>query len=317
MVPLGRHATSHGHPRHARRRAGKRGIVATSEAARLARLRAQIINSRDLPTIPVLLARVLAVVDGDRTSTRDLVEVMQRDQALTGRVLRLANSGFFGFAREVSTLPRAVMILGFGTVRSLALGVKVWETLISRSALPLASLWEHSALVGAASRLIAQRTRAADPEAAFTAGLLHDVGRVVLALRFPGEYASMLEAAPDLDGAPAPLEARERAVFGIDHAQAGAWLAESWKLPVSIVEAAAHHHDPMPSGAPLHGSTIVSLANRLVHWTDLDGGAVDPEAERQLATVDAAGLSLAAWVEIAAILQGQKGDLRHFFGGTG
>lgn len=291
--------------------------MATSEAARLARLRAQIINSKDLPTIPVLLARVLAVVDGDRSSTRELVDVMQRDQALTGRVLRLSNSGFFGFAREVSTLARAVMILGFGTVRSLALGVKVWETLIGRTVLPLTALWEHSALVGAASRLIAQRTRVADPEEVFTAGLLHDVGRVVLALRFPGEYAAMLEAAPELDGAPAPLEARERAVFGIDHAQAGAWLAESWKLPRSIVDAAAHHHDPIAPGTPLCGTTIVSLANRLVHWTDLDGGVVDPEAERQLAAVGAARLSLAAWVEIAAILQGQKGDLRQFFGGTG
>src|SRR6185369_7884505 len=208
--------------------------VATSEAARLAQLRAQIINSKDLPTIPVLLARILAVVDGDRSSTRDLVEVMQRDQALTGRVLRLANSGFFGFSREVSTLARAVMILGFGTVRSLALGVKVWETLMGRAPLPLTDLWEHSALVGAASRLIAQRTRAADPEEVFTAGLLHDVGRVVLALRFPGEYAAMLEAAPELDGVRAPLDARERAVFGIDHSQAGAWLAESWKLPRAI-----------------------------------------------------------------------------------
>src|SRR4051794_29369470 len=112
---------------HMRCRMGKRGGIrgmATSEAARLARLRAQIINSKDLPTIPVLLARILTVVDGERSSTRDLVEVMQRDQALSGRVLRLANSGFFGFAREVATVSRAVMILGFGTVRSLALGVK-------------------------------------------------------------------------------------------------------------------------------------------------------------------------------------------------
>jgi putative nucleotidyltransferase with HDIG domain len=291
--------------------------VATSEAARLARLRAQIINSKDVPTIPVLLARILAVVGADRSSTRELVEVMQRDQALTGRVLRLANSGFFGFSREVSTLARAVMILGFGTVRSLALGVKVWETLIGRASVPLTELWQHSALVGAASRLIAQRTRAADPEEVFTAGLLHDIGRVVLALRFPGEYAALLEAAPELDGTPAPLEARERAVFGIDHSQAGAWLAESWKLPPVISEAAARHHDPIAPGTPLAAAVIVNLANRLVHWTDLDGGAVDPEAERQLAAVAAAGLSLGAWVEIAAVLQGQKGDLRQFFGGEG
>jgi len=92
--------------------------MATSEAARLARLRAQIINAKDLPTIPVLLARIRAVVDGERSSTRDLVEVMQRDEALSARVLRLANSGFFGFAREVSTVSRRRDAVSLRTRRS-------------------------------------------------------------------------------------------------------------------------------------------------------------------------------------------------------
>jgi putative nucleotidyltransferase with HDIG domain len=282
--------------------------MVSGDAAQLARLRAQILNSKDLPTIPVLLARILAVVDGERSSARELVDVMQRDQALTGRVLRLANSGFFGFSRQVATLARAVMILGFSTVRSLAVGVKIWETLRGRDGLALTELWQHSALVGAAARLIARRVRAADPEEIFTAGLLHDMGRVVLNLRFPAESAAVASAAgPDL------LE-RERAAFGIDHTQAGAWLAEAWSLPRSIVEAAGRHHDPITPGAPLGVALIVNLANRLVHWTDLDGGAIDPEAERLLQDVGD-GLSLAAWVEIAALLQGQKGDLREFFGG--
>jgi len=281
--------------------------MGSSDAAHLARLRAQILNSKDLPTIPVLLARILAVVDGERTPARDLLEVMQRDQALTGRVLRLANSGFFGFSREVATLPRAVMILGFSAVRSLALGVKIWETMRGRDGLSLTELWEHSALVGAAARLIARRVHAADPEEIFTAGLLHDVGRAVLNLRFPAEYA-VVSAASGVD-----LLERERAAFGVDHAQAGAWLAEAWSLPESIVEAAASHHQPITPGTPLGAAVIVNLANRLVHWTDLDGGAIEPDAERLLQGIGD-GLSFAAWVEIAVLLQGQKGDLREFFG---
>jgi putative nucleotidyltransferase with HDIG domain len=275
----------------------------------LARIRAQILNSKDLPTMPVLLARILAVVDGERASSRDLVEVMQRDQALTGRVLRLANSGFFGFARQVSTLPRAVMLLGFSTVRSLALGVKIWETFAARGDRALTELWQHSALVGAAARLIAHRTRAADPEEAFTAGLLHDMGRAVLQLRFPAEYDTVLRLTEPT------LEEREQATFGIDHACAGAWLAEAWGLPPLIVEAAAHHHDPIVAGQALDPALVVNLANRLVHWTDLDAGHVDPDAERQLEELGAVGLSLATWSEIAVILQGQKGDLAQFFGG--
>jgi len=281
--------------------------VASGDAAHLARLRAQILNSKDLPTIPVLLARILAVVDGEHSSARELVDVMQRDQALTGRVLRLANSGFFGFSRQVATLPRAIMILGFSTVRSLALGVKIWEVMRGRDGLSLTELWEHSALVGAAARLIARRVRAADPEEIFTAGLLHDVGRAVLNLRFPAEYAAAASAT-----GPDRLE-RERAAFGIDHTQAGAWLAEAWSLPQSIVETAACHHDPITPGMPLGAAVIVNLANRLVHWTDLDDGAIAPDAERLLQEVGG-GLSLTAWAEIAVLLQGQKGDLREFFG---
>lgn len=281
--------------------------MASGDTAHLARLRAQILNSKDLPTIPVLLARILAVVDGEHSSARELVDVMQRDQALTGRVLRLANSGFFGFSRQVATLPRAIMILGFSTVRSLALGVKIWEAMRGRDGLSLTELWEHSALVGAAARLIARRVRVADPEEIFTAGLLHDIGRAVLNLRFPAEYAAAASAT-----GPDRLE-RERAAFGIDHTQAGAWLAEAWSLPQSIVETAACHHDPITPGMPLGAAVIVNLANRLVHWTDLDDGVIAPDAERLLQEVGG-GLSLTAWAEIAVLLQGQKGDLREFFG---
>ena len=281
--------------------------MASTDATRLARLRAQILNSKDLPTIPVLLARILAVVDGERSSTRELVEVMQRDQALTGRVLRLANSGFFGFAREVASLPRAVMLLGFASVRSLALGVKIWETLAGHG-LSLADLWEHSALVGAAARLIAHHTRTGEPEEVFTAGLLHDMGRAILNLRFPAEYGQVAS------GTEGTLMERERATFGIDHAQAGAWLAEAWALPTAIVESAARHHEAIVPGRALTTPTIVNLANRLVRWTDLDAGAIDPEAERLLGD-EGVGLTLAAWIEIAALLQGQKSALRQVFGG--
>src|SRR5690349_8673560 len=162
--------------------------MSTTGAQDLARLRAEIVNARDVPTIPVLLLRILRVVDGERTSAKDLVELTQKDQALAGRVLRLANSGFFACARQVSTLPRAVMLLGFATVKNLALGIKIWETLAPKGGPDMAALWEHSALVGAAARLIAQRTRAADPDECFTAGLLHDIGRVVLHMKFAAVY---------------------------------------------------------------------------------------------------------------------------------
>jgi putative nucleotidyltransferase with HDIG domain len=281
--------------------------MSTTGAQDLARLRAEIVNARDVPTIPVLLLRILRVVDGERASAKDLVELMQRDQALAGRVLRLANSGFFACSREVATLSRAVMLLGFSAVKNLALGIKIWETLSQRGGPGIAKLWEHSALVGAAARLIAQRTRAADPEEVFTAGLLHDIGRVILRIRFAAVYDRMTDLGGDT-----PLVVRERDAFGVDHAQAGAWLGESWALPPSIVEAAGAHHDELSPGTALSAPVIVNVANRLVHWTDVDQGVLAPEAEAALAGM--AGLSFGACVEIAAQLQGQKDDLKVFYG---
>ena len=281
--------------------------MSTTQAEDLARLRAEIVNARDVPTIPVLLLRILRVVDGERTSAKDLVDLMQRDQALAGRVLRLANSGFFACSREVGTLSRAVMLLGFSAVKNLALGIKIWETLAGQGGPGIAALWEHSALVGAAARLIAQRTKSADPEEMFTAGLLHDLGRVVLRIRFAAVYDRVATAGSDV-----PLIVRERDAFGVDHAQAGSWLGESWALPQSIVDATRLHHDEIASGTPLEGPVIINLANRLVHWTDVEQGVLAPEAE---ALLDGAnGLSFGACVEIAAQLQGQKDDLKVFYG---
>ncbi len=281
--------------------------MSTTGTPNLGRLRAEIVNARDVPTIPVLLLRILRVVDGERASAKDLVDLMQRDQALAGRVLRLANSGFFACAREVGTLSRAVMLLGFSTVKNLALGIKILETMRGRGGPGMAALWEHSALVGAAARLIAQRTRGADPEELFTAGLLHDIGKVILRIRFEEVYDRMAAV-----GGETPLHVRERDAFGVDHARAGAWLGEAWALPPAIVEAAGAHHDELPEGTPLSGSVIINLANRLVHWTDLEQGLLAPEAESVLSGIP--GLGFGACVEIAAQLQGQKDDLRVFYG---
>jgi putative nucleotidyltransferase with HDIG domain len=281
--------------------------MSTTEAQDVARLRAEIVNAREVPTIPVLLLRILRTVEGERASAKDLVDLMQRDQALAGRVLRLANSGFFACSREVGTLSRAVMLLGFSTVKNLALGIKIWEAMASRGGPAIAALWEHSALVGAAARAIAQRMRGADPEEVFTAGLLHDIGKVILRIRFAAVYDRVAEV-----GGETPLVARERAAFGVDHAEAGAWLGEAWSLPTVIVDAARAHHDELGPDTPLSAPVIVNLANRLVHWTDVDQGVLAPEAEAMLGGM--AGLTFGACVEIAAQLQGQKDDLRVFYG---
>src|SRR5436309_15994105 len=184
----------------------------------LQRFRAEVIGRKNLPTIPAVLSQVLGLVEREDSSTRELVVLIEHDQALTGKMLRLANSAFFGQSRRVSTIPRAVALLGLSTVRNLALGVKVWDTLGTGMAQSRPEeLWAHALAVGVAAKTLAARLRAGDPDEAFTAGVLHDVGRLVLAMRFREEYWRVVGDA----GEAGAVERKEAAGLGVDHAEVG------------------------------------------------------------------------------------------------
>jgi len=253
------------------------------------RLRAEVVARKNLPTIPTVLAKILQLVDSESSSGRDLIAVIEHDQALTGKMLRLANSAFFGQSRKVATIPRAVVLLGFSTVRNLALGVKVWDALGNGIAKTrLEELWSHAVAVAAAGRSLATRLGGGDPDEAFTAGLLHDVGRLVLAMRFRDDYWRAVGGAHE----GGDLETLEREVVGVDHAEVGAWILEAWSLPPGIIEAVrAHHGDTTQPGV----SGVLALTDRLIGLTDLGSGAVRREAEALLGT---GGLTLAGWHDV-------------------
>ncbi len=256
--------------------------------------RAEVVAQRNLPTIPAVLGRLLTLVDNESTSARELLDVVEQDQALTGRILRLANSAFFGQSRQVATIPRAILLLGFSTVRNLALGVKVWETLAGGVARQrLEALWAHAVATAVAARHLASRLRVGDPDEAFTAGLLHDVGRIIIAARFRDAY---WEAT---DSAEAGVDVAERAAFGIDHAEVAGWLFEAWNLPPLIVEAVRQHHAATPKpGLP----TLLAAANRLLRLTDAGTGALRPEADAELARLAEHRITPELWAEVAGEL---------------
>jgi len=271
----------------------------------LKRFRAEVIGRKNLPTIPAVLARVLGLIEREDASTRELVDLIEHDQALTGKMLRLANSAFFGQSRRVATIPRAVMLLGFPTVRNLALGVKVWDAMAP--GIPserLEELWMHAVMVAVASKVLAAKLSAGDPDEAFTAGLLHDVGRLVLATRFKDAYWT---AAARADGADAIVDVEQQA-FGVHHAEVGGWLLEAWGLPPSIVEAARMHHaTPDRPGA----IGLVATANRLVAVTDVAERRVRPEGVAALEREATRGVTPELWqVVITALAEdGALGSL--------
>ena len=259
-------------------------------------LRAEVIARKNVPTIPIVVARILQLLEDEHTSGKKLVDVIEHDQALTGKLLRLANSAFFGQSRSVATIPRAVVLLGFSTVRLLALGVKVWDSLGSGVTRERShDLWTHAVTVAASVKLLASRLRAGDPDEAFTSGLLHDIGRLVLAMRFKQDYWRLVGVAEDCD-----VHAIEAANFGVDHAEVGAWILEAWSLPPAIVEAVRQHHDMTPRpGVP----GLLAVADRLVAWTDMATMTLRPEAQELLQTTGDRGITPELWRSVVEQLR--------------
>jgi len=278
-------------------------------------MRAEVFSRADLPTIPVVLAQILAVVSGEKSSARDLVEVIEHDQALTSRVLKLANSALFGLSREVSTVPRAVILVGFNTVRNLALGVKVWDALMVGGGQRgmVEALWHHSALVAATAKLVAGRIQGVDPEVGFTSGLLHDVGKLVLSLKLGMRYWTLVGAAEDCTSG----HRIERKQLGLDHAQVGGWLLEAWHLPTPIVTAVRDHHKG-PSGDRSKWSQahLIGVADQLVNGTDFATGNQDPVAAACLERTAAHGFTAESWVEVFPLLKSEADTVSALFKGN-
>ncbi len=263
-----------------------------SDGQAVQQFRAEVVASKKLPTIPTVLARILQLADAETVSGKELIAVIEHDQALTGKMLRLANSAFFGQSRRVATIPRAIVLLGFSTVRNLALGVKVWDTLgagIARNRLD--ELWMHAVAVGVSTKALTAKLRAGDPDEAFTAGVLHDVGRLILAMKFREEYWRIAGSASEAEA----VDRKEAMGLGVDHAEVGGWVLEAWSLPPTIVEAVRSHHasDARP-GVP----GLLAVADRLVAWTDLATGVMQEEATALLDRNREHGVNPALWNEV-------------------
>jgi putative nucleotidyltransferase with HDIG domain len=227
----------------------------------------------ELPTLPIIVPQVLQLVEDQRSSAGDLARVIGSDQALASRVLRLANSAFYGFRREIVTINHAVVLLGFDTVKSIVLAATVFETLSDGnvvSGFDRPQFWLHVGSTAAAARHLAKALRVADPEAAFVGGLLHDVGKVVLDRFFYRRYAEAARLAMET---PCLIREAELSLFNVNHAEVGRWLAERWRFPAAIVEPMAFHHRPAGAAPDYRGLTaVVHLADILTRNAGMGSG---------------------------------------------
>ncbi len=266
--------------------------------------RRKIFETRDLPTLPIVAQRILTLTDDEETATEQLAKVIATDQALTARILTLANSAYYGHRRQISTLRQAIVVIGWIMLKQVSLSVLIFKTMGSRK--NRAIFWRHSLMAANAAASVAVRAGAKNSETAYIAGLLHDIGKLILDTTLPTEYAEVRRKV-DRDGC--TFVEAERSVFETDHVEVGAWMAERWQLPPELTAAIAGHHTPeKPEGphalliaATYASNVLISAADRLAATP---GAGVEVELPEPIRST--LGISQAGLVQLATELQGKR-----------
>jgi HD-like signal output (HDOD) protein len=226
---------------------------------------------KDLVTLPDVAMRIARMVDDPNSSATDIGREISNDAALTARLLRIANSAAYGQNRKIATVSRAITVLGVRQVRDLTVGLTAVRAFdgISNDLVTMDVFWRHSVLCAVAAGQIAARRDAVRTESPFVAGLLHDIGQLVLYSRAPvaaRESLLMMADAPDDLG----LYLCERTVLAFDHGLVGASLARNWGLPDSLVECIEFHHEPHLARRFAADVATVHIANSIAVLAEID-----------------------------------------------
>lgn len=231
-----------------------------------AKVKQVVANIRNLPTPPIVFTQIQKVINRETASAADVSKILAEDPSMSAKVLKMTNSAFYGLPREIDSVQQAVMIIGFEAVKNLVLSASVLEMFKGNKIDSdfQERFWRHSLATAFGSRLIARKVKsrgAFDVEAAFSAGLLHDIGKLVIACFLPDEFK---EIAEEVKRTPNTEDKDiEMAVLGYSHEQVGAALAVSWNLSSTMIDAIAFHHYPEKSGVEHSLSYAIYFANYL------------------------------------------------------
>jgi len=221
---------------------------------------------KDLPSLPVIVMELLNSIDQEDIDINVLAKKVSQDQALTAKTLRFANSSFYGTPSKVTTIQQAITLLGVANVRNLITAAAISGSFPENqcAGFNFKSFWKHSIATAICAKFLARHLHV-NTDYAFTAGLLHDIGRLVLVTRFPEHYMAAIAYRAEQD---CYMLDAERAVLGIDHVIAGHALAVHWHFSDIMQQAIFGHHNPEQSGAGVLVS-LIHVANSIVHALDL------------------------------------------------
>lgn len=249
-----------------------------------------IISSCEIPAMPNVAQQILAMVADPDTSAEKLQKAILADQALSTRILKIANSPFYGVPRTIRTLSTAIMILGYRMIRNIVLAV-VTKSINKRVGFIEAMMWEHAIGVSTASYLLAKEIRFPDPEEAFLAGLLHDIGKQILNNYDTEKYMQVIERTYN-EGVPFYLAEKE--IYGFSHTEVGSLVVKKWKLSEELENAIRYHHEGFKASLKEYPFNMGRLAI-IVNLADLmclkmGIGTREPLTEVNIANAESASL---------------------------
>jgi putative nucleotidyltransferase with HDIG domain len=248
---------------------------------------------RGLVTLPHVYIEIGRLIDDPKSSVADIARAVSQDPSFTLRLLRVANSALYQFPSAVESVTKAVSIIGTAQIRNLALSMSVASSFegLPNELVSMQNFWRHSLLCALTARQLAKLIGGCDPDALFTAGLLHDIGELIIFNRLPAQAKQalllVLDSAEEIQ-----VHQAEQQVMGFDHSEVGGALAKEWNLPGLLEECIAHHHDLASCQRHRRETALIHLANTLAVMAELD--TIDP--------LDVQPIDAAAW-EITGLTQ--------------
>jgi HD-like signal output (HDOD) protein len=219
----------------------------------------------NLPTLPIIVQQIQKLIENQNSNMSQIATIITRDQAIAARVVRLINSAFYGIGTKISSIQQAIMLLGLNTVKNLVIGVsvvKTFEGLNNATIFDRQKFWLHTFGCATGARLIAKKLNLDEPEDFFMAGLLHDIGILMIDQFFHDEFVTIIQQTVKTKG---ELPLVETAVLGLNHCEIGEVVATRWRIPDFLIMAIRHHHKPVFSELKTENLRLITAA---VHVAD-------------------------------------------------
>lgn len=269
-------------------------------------------KATSLPTLPVIINNIIVMVKDERTTAGDLAGFISNDQALSARVLKIANSPYYGLPKKIDSITRAVTVIGFREIISIALGSWVYKTISPKKGerlIDMNELWKHSIGVGFAAQRIKLKMNGSSEESTMLVGLLHDIGKILFHIHFSEDYAGVL-ARHHAEGI--PLHAVESDLLGIDHPEMAFLLMKHWNFPDSISMPIRYHHNPTDCPAEYQNdSMIVNAADYLCYSAEVSSAAGLPP-EKPCEVMSRLGITDTQADELSESLRTSRGRMNSF-----